>query len=235
MSRDDDERALVGRGQRAAERASTASERRLRKAIRSQASSPSSGVPDMVERQLGAGYDDLGGREITEPWEILDSDLLPAEAEIVKRSKRPSGDPLTVEDGAKMLRRIIRKELDDRSTEKRRADEYLAIIDTTPSGKLAGRVGALEKRTKFWNRVLWIVAIAIGGGLLQAANRIWDRSAHETALEYELKDARKDNVRQDDENKRQDKEIEYLKRRLERDDRRDGASQQHSSPRDNQP
>lgn len=141
----DDRRAAVGREHRGGESgASIASERRKRGHPHGVPV-----VPDAVERELGGPGEIIGeAHEITEPWEILDRDLLPDEENIVRRSKRPSGDPLTVEDGAKMLRRFIRKELDDRSEKKRRADEYMAILDTTPSGRLAARVDVLERASK---------------------------------------------------------------------------------------
>lgn len=135
-----EQRAHVGREHRQGEaHASTAGERRR--------AASSARPPDHVERELGPLPNDFGGREITEPWEILDrQELRPEENRIIERSRRNSEDPLTLADGAKMMARIIRRELDDRSEKKQRADEMMAIIDTTPSGQLAARVAALESQ-----------------------------------------------------------------------------------------
>lgn len=243
----DDERAAVGRGHREADAetgASTASERR-RAALRARrVLSRPRGVPviaDPIERELGPVPEDLGGREITEPWEILDRDeLTPDEARIVARSKRDSNDPLTFADGAKIMSRLIRKELDHRSEEKRRADELLAVVDSTPSGKLAARVGELEKRSKTWTKIVWLVAIAIGGGLFEAATRLWDRSAHETEIAFRLR-AAEDLIKQRDDKifaaekviVRLEEKIDRLERFLEQPDRRQTSP--HHSSKDNQP
>lgn len=135
---DAEQRAHVGREHRG--ELSTASERR-----RSRASGATAAIADSIERELGPVPEEFGGREITEPWEILDrQELSPEELRIVQRTKRNGKDPLLVEDGAKFLLRALRKELDDRSAEKRRANEILAVMDTSPNGKLALEVAALR-------------------------------------------------------------------------------------------
>src|ERR1044071_9578928 len=96
-----------------------------------------------------------------------------------------------------MVRRFIRKELDDRSAEKKQADNPLAIIDSTPSGKLAARVTTLEKRSSTWNKIIGTALVLIAGGLLTFIDRIWDRSPHQTEMVFRLQAAEKTIERQD--------------------------------------
>jgi hypothetical protein len=76
-----------------------------------------------------------------------------------------------------------------------------------PSGKLAARVTALEKRSSAWNWALKGIAVLVAGGLLTFIDRIWDRSAHETEMIFRLQAAEKTI-------ERQDAVIERLERRI---------------------
>jgi hypothetical protein len=145
-------RARHERAQRsaAAEAESLESERTRQHSERKAARSHAHGVPvipDHVERELGGPGEVAGeAHEITEPWKTLDrEELKPYEATIVERSKRNSSDPITVADWAKTMALVMRRQLDERSEEKRRADAYMAVLDATPSGRLAARVAQLER------------------------------------------------------------------------------------------
>lgn len=49
------------------------------------------------------------------------------------------------------------------------------------------RLQAIEKRVKLADRVILAAALAVGSGLLWAAQTIWSRSAKETETEYRLR------------------------------------------------
>lgn len=165
----------------------------------------------MFERELG-GPGEVIEPETTKPWDLLDRDQLTAEElEIVRRSKRESSDPATYSDIVKITARQvkhIKDLLDDRSSRKEQADAILELIRHPPNEavlklqrdvkKIEDRLdkvdASLDKiggRTKTWNRIVWLVGIAIAGGLFDAATRIWDRSAHETEIQFRLQAAEK--------------------------------------------
>jgi hypothetical protein len=152
--------------------------------------------------------------ESTSPIDVWEREPSAEVHEFVRRSNRDSDAPVTTMDFAKWAVRADRKERAALAAPAANA----ALEEANPS--IAGRVMVLEKRTTFWNRILWIVALAIGGGLFEAATRIWDRSAHETELQFRLQAV--------------EKTLERLERTIDRDERRPLWAPQHST-KDSQP
>ncbi len=159
------------------QRASTASERRAR-----MRSSGVPIVPDAIERELGGG--ELGGYEVTKPWEVLDRDELNAdEVEIIRRSRRDSQDPVVYADLVKVISRAMKKELDDRSAEKQHADRILDLVKHPPHEAvrdLQVRMPLVEKgldhvtgTVSVATKIVSVVLIAALGALGYVAAKLW--------------------------------------------------------------
>jgi hypothetical protein len=214
---DDDRRAVVGREHRGGESGgvSTASERR-----RQLARAPVAPVPDMVERELGGPQEIAAANEVTSPIEILlDRELEPDDIEHVRRLRRDSDDPYAML--LKLAKRQVAKEQEERSNNQERATQLLAILNRPPDEATRRLVESRTKGAKWSIRLTWAAVVIIAGVAVDVADRIWNRSEHETALLYKVMAVEANALRDRADSKattdRLEREIERL--RDERDER----------------
>lgn len=137
------------------------------------------GVPlaaDPVLRELGSpDSGPLQDREITSPVDLLDRDLSQDELEVVRRSRRNSGDPATYADVVKLAERLINRERKDRSSREEQANQLLALLDRPPheavqtlQADVAAMKISVEALTRWWRpirAVMIFLAIAALGGV----------------------------------------------------------------------
>jgi hypothetical protein len=172
----------------AAAEASLESERsrdhRERKAARSHALGVPA-IPDMVERELGEPQEIGAEKEVTSPIEILlDHELEADDLEHVRRLRRDSDDPYAML--LKLAKRQVAKEREERSNNQERATQLLAILNRPPDEATRQLVEKRTKGAKWSVRITWAAVIIIAGVAVDVADRIWNRSEHETALIYKL-------------------------------------------------
>lgn len=168
---DDDKRANVG----AQHRFATDSAVRRRKAARSHPNGVA--VVDPVIRDLSdtGEVEAIKTHEITEPVDLIDRDLSQAELEIVRRSRRDSTDVSTVADLAKLTKRLLDREADDRSSRKEQADQLMQLLNRPPHESVAKLQASLAEQglaiaalTTWWKpirAVLIFLAIAALGAV----------------------------------------------------------------------
>lgn len=187
----DTQRALAGAEHRRAETAGIDSEsRRARRSAAIPVPIPGPepiGVPDSGEFEAQSTDD------ITSPIIILDEEPNDEDREVVARSKRDSGSPMTVEDGAKLLRHfkkhVLKLREDEQSNNKQRSNQLLELLNRPPdeaTRKLSERLGELEASTselkasfRIVRIIVWLVIGSGSGSLLLIADRIWNRAERE--------------------------------------------------------
>lgn len=142
-------------------------------------------IPDMVERELGGPQEIEAEGEVTSPIEILlDRELEPDDIEHVRRLRRDSDDPYAML--LKLAKRQVAKEQEERSNNQERATQLLAILNRPPDEATRQLVEKRTKGAKWSVRITWAAVVIIAGVAVDVADRIWNRSEHETALIYKL-------------------------------------------------
>lgn len=156
-------------------------------------------IPDMVERELG-GPGEIIGREVTEPWDLLDRDLDPIDREHVDRMRRDSDDPYRlVYSLSKELTRLKREDL---SAQREQANQILQLIKHPPHEavtKLQEQVADLERdispirrATKWAAGSVLAIAVACGAFLYSRGATEERAKARIETLERAVEDLHKD-------------------------------------------
>lgn len=144
------------------------------------------GVP--VTKPEPDGYPDE--IEHTKPWDFLDRDELSAdELEVLENSRRKGDDPVIFRDIVKIMARAMRKELDERSEERRQLGSVREILGR-PTGAVVTTLQTDIADLKRDSRLLKWVA----GGVLTLAlgsagmgfGALWSRAAHEGAAAADM-------------------------------------------------
>lgn len=136
--------------------------------------------------------------EVTSPIDMLEREPGDEEREIVRRLRRDSDNPMEflAEALAKLTTEVRRIKVDHKSGSRDRANaerQLEQLLSKQPTSELQAsltatnvRVDRLDGRSRFGDKIIWMVSMAAIGGLAAVANIIWNESAREVKLNYTI-------------------------------------------------
>jgi hypothetical protein len=107
----------------------------------------------------------------TSEFEILDAPLTEAEVEIIRRSRRDSGDNATFADVVRIVRRLASVRREERSNNKTRTNQLLELLDRPPGGNIKAAKG-------LWGVAGTALTLALAAALW-LAHQLWVGGAFE--------------------------------------------------------
>jgi hypothetical protein len=163
-------------------------------------------LTEPIERQLGAPEPELED-EVTSPHDMLERDLSQSEIAIIEQSRRNANDAATYADVVKLAETLTKARREERSNNKERSDQLMALLAKTPPGeeiekRVTGqdkRLSDLEGSMKVFKAVIFLVVGTGGGSLGIIAERIWDRAEREgeAAIRLQHVESAVEQMRQD--------------------------------------
>jgi len=125
--------------------------------------------------------------DVTSPIDLLSREPDADEMDLIARSQYEAGDPVSMRDFAKVLKRIQKLQLDERSNNRERGEQLVQLLSEAPGGKVREEVRDLTRDMRL---VKWAAGAAVAaalGSLASVAARIWDRAEREGETTIRLK------------------------------------------------